>query len=125
MSVATTPRTQPESTNNNNPNPDKPDVWYLAYGSNMSRAKFTGSRGIVPKATARVRVPGWVLAFNIPGLPYSEPAFTSIVPRAGARAVAGYGTEIETETDKAADADAVGAAPVFLDSEKEDASLSK
>jgi gliotoxin/aspirochlorine biosynthesis gamma-glutamylcyclotransferase len=56
-------------------------VWYLAYGSNMSSAKFTGSRGIVPLASARVRVPGWILAFNIPGLPYSEPSFTSIVPR--------------------------------------------
>lgn len=54
-------------------------VWYLAYGSNMSSAKFTGSRGIVPQAIARVRVPGHILAFNIPGLPYSEPTFTSIV----------------------------------------------
>ncbi|MCJ1380196.1 hypothetical protein MMC17_003299 [Xylographa soralifera] len=56
-------------------------LWYFAYGSNMSSAKFTGSRGIVPRAAARVRVPGWVLALNIPGLPYSEPTFTSVVPR--------------------------------------------
>ena len=63
-------------------NGDKPDIWYLAYGSNMSRAKFTGSRGIVPKKAARVRVPGWTLAMNIPGLPYSEPTFLSVVPRA-------------------------------------------
>ncbi|MCJ1352282.1 MAG: hypothetical protein MMC33_002266 [Icmadophila ericetorum] len=56
-------------------------LWYFAYGSNMSSAKFTGSRGIAPLATARVRVPGWVLALNIPGLPYSEPTFTSITPR--------------------------------------------
>ena len=56
-------------------------IWYLAYGSNMSSDKFTGSRGIVPLATAKVRIQGWILAFNIPGLPYSEPTFTSIVPR--------------------------------------------
>lgn len=58
-----------------------PNVWYFAYGSNMSTAKFTGSRGIYPLATARVQVPGWILAFNIPGVPYSEPSFTSIIPR--------------------------------------------
>lgn len=57
-------------------------VWYLAYGSNMSSAKFTGSRGIVPLETARVRIPTWVLTMEIPGLPYSEPSFSSIAPRA-------------------------------------------
>lgn len=57
-------------------------VWYLAYGSNMSSAKFAGSRGIVPLETARVRLPEWVLTLEIPGLPYSEPSFSSIAPRA-------------------------------------------
>ncbi|KAI0176000.1 hypothetical protein GGR52DRAFT_340157 [Hypoxylon sp. FL1284] len=56
-------------------------LWYLAYGSNMSSAKFTGDRGIVPLESARVRVPGWVLTMEIPGLPYSEPSFSSIAPR--------------------------------------------
>lgn len=56
-------------------------IWYLAYGSNMSTEKFTRGRGIIPLATARVRVPDWILAFNIPGLPYSEPTFTSVIPR--------------------------------------------
>ncbi|MCJ1350345.1 MAG: hypothetical protein MMC33_000326 [Icmadophila ericetorum] len=46
----------------------------------MSTAKFTGSRGIVPLATMLVRVPGWTLALNIAGLPYSEPVFASIMP---------------------------------------------
>jgi gliotoxin/aspirochlorine biosynthesis gamma-glutamylcyclotransferase len=68
------------------------DIWYLAYGSNMSRAKFTGGRGIKPKAAARVRVPGWILAFNIPGMPYSEPAFTSIVRRESISGT-GFGSE--------------------------------
>ncbi|KAG9230914.1 gliotoxin biosynthesis protein GliK [Amylocarpus encephaloides] len=63
------------------PKSTKELVWYLAYGSNMSTGKFTGSRGIVPLAAARVRAPGRILAFNIPGLPYSEPTFTSIAPR--------------------------------------------
>jgi hypothetical protein len=47
----------------------------------MSSEKFTGSRGIIPLVKARVRVPNWILAFNVPGLPYSEPSFTSIGPR--------------------------------------------
>jgi hypothetical protein len=56
-------------------------LWYFAYGSNMSKAKFTGSRGIAPIATTRVRLPHWRLIMEIPGLPYSEPAFGSITPR--------------------------------------------
>ncbi|GAW14659.1 hypothetical protein ANO14919_040620 [Xylariales sp. No.14919] len=56
-------------------------VWYFAYGSNMSSAKFTGSRGIVPLDTTRVRIPNWVLTMEIPGMPYSEPSFSSIAPR--------------------------------------------
>ena len=62
--------------------PDRPALlWYFAYGSNMSSQKFIDSRGIFPHAIANVKVPGWRLAFNIPGLPYAEPAFTSIVRR--------------------------------------------
>lgn len=56
-------------------------VWYMAYGSNMSSAKFSGSRGIVPINSARVRIPGWTLVMEIPGIPYSEPSFGSIAPR--------------------------------------------
>jgi len=54
-------------------------IWYFAYGSNMSAKKFTDSRGIRPLDTARVRLPGWTMLMNIPGLPYSEPAFSSVV----------------------------------------------
>ena len=57
------------------------NVWYFAYGSNMSTAKFTGSRRITPLSAARVRLPGWVLTMEIPGTPYSEPSFSSIRPR--------------------------------------------
>jgi hypothetical protein len=60
---------------------DSETLWYFAYGSNMSSAKFTGSRGIVPLDAARVRIPDWQLTMEIPGLPYSEPAFSSLKPR--------------------------------------------
>ena len=60
------------------------NLWYFAYGSNMSTAKFVGSRGIQPLDTARVYLPGWILTMDIPGLPYSEPAFSSIQPVNGA-----------------------------------------
>ena len=56
-------------------------LWYFAYGSNMSSTKFTGSRGIVPLDTARAFVPHWMMTMEIPGLPYSEPAFSSLKPR--------------------------------------------
>ncbi|KAF2276641.1 gliotoxin biosynthesis protein GliK [Westerdykella ornata] len=63
-------------------------LWYVAYGSNMSAAKFTGGRGIAPIDVARVRLPRWVLSMEIPGLPYSEPAFSSISRRGTLRAEA-------------------------------------
>ncbi|KAK7530981.1 gliotoxin biosynthesis protein GliK [Phyllosticta citribraziliensis] len=77
-------------------------VWYFAYGSNMSRAKFIDSRGIQPIKTARARVPGWKLTTEIPGTPYTEPAYTSIRPITGtddakAREVVGVAYLITTE----------------------------
>lgn len=59
------------------PTPDG-HVWYFAYGSNMASAVFVGNRGIQPLETARVRLCGWTLAFDIPGMPYKEPLFASI-----------------------------------------------
>jgi hypothetical protein len=47
----------------------------------MSLATFTGSRGIVPIDTARVRLADWSIIMEIPGLPYSEPSFSSIARR--------------------------------------------
>lgn len=49
----------------------------------MSSSKFTGSRGIHPIKIARARIPGWTLTTEIPGTPYSEPAYTSIRPITG------------------------------------------
>ncbi|KAI1653952.1 hypothetical protein F4813DRAFT_372595 [Daldinia decipiens] len=56
------------------------NVWYLAYGSNLSSTKFTHDRGIVPISIRLVTVPGWTLSLDSAGVPYSEPAFASISP---------------------------------------------
>lgn len=69
-------------------------LWYFAYGSNMSTAKFTGSRGIVPLDKALMRLHGWVLTVEIPGLPYSEPAFSSIRPRPVAKPEAALNPDV-------------------------------
>ncbi|KAH8197405.1 hypothetical protein TruAng_008428 [Truncatella angustata] len=60
--------------------PPTSNTWYLAYGSNLSAAKFIHDRGIVPLDTATVTVPGWILTLDSAGFPYSEPAFGSITP---------------------------------------------
>lgn len=80
-------------------------LWYFAYGSNMSTAKFIGSRGIHPLDIARVWLPGWILTLEIPGLPYSEPAFTSVRPvtdtlEVGAPSVIGVAYLITLEQHK-------------------------
>ncbi|RYO97032.1 hypothetical protein DL765_011330 [Monosporascus sp. GIB2] len=69
-------------------------LWYFAYGSNMSSAKFTGSRGIVPLDTRVVRIPGWVLRMDIPGMPYSEPSFSSVAPRQDTNAEEGIAPDV-------------------------------
>ncbi|KAJ5190096.1 hypothetical protein N7472_009110 [Penicillium cf. griseofulvum] len=55
-------------------------IWYFAYGSNLTSETFRAHRGITPLAAISVRVPGWMLVFDIYGIPYSEPAFASILP---------------------------------------------
>lgn len=57
-----------------------PLIWYFAYGSNLTTETFRAHRGITPLAALPVYVPGWMLVFDIYGLPYSEPAFASISP---------------------------------------------
>lgn len=61
------------------PAPDA-DIWYLAYGSNLSTKKFIHDRGINPISSVSVKVPGWTLSMDSAGVPYSEPAFASILP---------------------------------------------
>jgi len=56
--------------------PDR--VWYFAYGSNMSSEVFRGHRSIDPLAAISVVIPGWTLTFDIYGIPYKEPGYSSI-----------------------------------------------
>lgn len=60
--------------------PPESNVWYLAYGSNVYKEKFIHDRGIVPLSALTVTVPGWVLAMDSAGFPYSDPSFGSISP---------------------------------------------
>lgn len=64
-------------------NPPDQNIWYFAYGSNLSSSIFTGTRKIIPLATKSVSIPGWTLVFDIGGLPYIEPAYASIQPILG------------------------------------------
>jgi len=52
-------------------------VYYLAYGSNLSKATFRGMRGINPLSSQNVHVPSLDLTFDLPGMPYSEPCFAN------------------------------------------------
>lgn len=52
-------------------------VLYLAYGSNLCAETFRGVRGIRPLAQTAVLVPELRLMFDIPGMPYIEPCFSS------------------------------------------------
>src|SRR5262245_36438182 len=60
------------------------DLWYFAYGSNMSPAVFVGRRGIRPLATRW----GWLedhsLRFDLPIGP-GERACATVAPDAGRR----------------------------------------
>lgn len=53
-------------------------VLYLAYGSNLASATFRGRRGIRPLRAIPVHVPALELVFDLPGVPYIEPAFANV-----------------------------------------------
>mmetsp|Transcript_35831 Transcript_35831/g.78445 ORF Transcript_35831/g.78445 Transcript_35831/m.78445 type:complete len:272 (-) Transcript_35831:190-1005(-) len=54
-------------------------VLNFAFGSNLSSSKMS-QRGLIPKSTCRVKLPGWRLVFNQLGYPPIEPSFASITP---------------------------------------------
>lgn len=54
-------------------------IWYFGYGSNMKASVMQG-RGITPLEVRWARVHGYVLTFDVFGLPYSEPSMASIAP---------------------------------------------
>lgn len=51
---------------------------YFAYGSNVNTKTMKGTRGITPSAAYPAVLPGYELVFNVPGLPFVEPAFASV-----------------------------------------------
>ena len=55
----------------------EPTVLYLAYGSNLASSVFRGVRGIRPLAAINVLAPEFMLTFDLPGIPYSEPCFAN------------------------------------------------
>jgi hypothetical protein len=54
-------------------------IWHFGYGSNMKASVMQG-RGITPLEVRWARVHGYVLTFDVFGLPYSEPSMASIAP---------------------------------------------
>ncbi|KAK8092441.1 uncharacterized protein PG998_014926 [Apiospora kogelbergensis] len=61
--------------------PPQGNIWYLAYGSNLSSSKFIKDRGIHPLDVVVVSVPGFTLALESMGFPYREPSFATIRAR--------------------------------------------
>jgi len=60
-------------------------VWYFAYGSNMQSATLRGRRGIAYRRSVAVRVRGWRLVLDKPGLIAPDrQTFANIVPEATA-----------------------------------------
>jgi gliotoxin/aspirochlorine biosynthesis gamma-glutamylcyclotransferase len=56
------------------------NVWYFAYGSNMNRSVFEERRKIKPIESSPAILSNYSLAWEIPGLPWQEPAFASVQP---------------------------------------------
>lgn len=56
----------------------QPNVFYLAYGSNLSAETFLGRRGIKPLSSQNVHCPTLTLTFDLPGIPYVEPCFANV-----------------------------------------------
>ena len=56
---------------------------YFAYGSNVNTKTMTGVRGITPSKSYPAVLYGYKLVFNVPGLPFVEPAFASVMKISG------------------------------------------
>ena len=53
-------------------------VYYFAYGSNINPKTFEGVRNMRPTVSIPCVLRGYALVFNVPGVPYVEPAFASV-----------------------------------------------
>jgi hypothetical protein len=63
--------------------PAADEVWYFAFGSNMSSATLTGRRRVVPRRSVPAMLPQYGLSFGMLGAPYSEPGFAVLQPLLG------------------------------------------
>lgn len=57
---------------------DASRVNYFAYGSNINPSTFQGVRNMKPTASVPCVLRDYELVFNVPGVPYVEPAFASV-----------------------------------------------
>ncbi len=53
---------------------------YFAFGSNMASSTMTNLRNIEPISSTAAILPHHALRFNVPGMPYLEPAYASVEP---------------------------------------------
>jgi len=54
-------------------------IWYFAYGANMSPDVLVKQRKVNPQKQVIVGLPDYALEFNVPGVPYSEPAMAGLI----------------------------------------------
>ena len=58
-------------------------VNYFAYGSNVGSKTFSTRRNIQPKSVQNGKILDYQLSFNVPGVPFLEPAFASVTRKKG------------------------------------------
>ena len=58
-------------------------VNYFAYGSNVGSKTFSTRRNIQPKRVQNGKILDYQLSFNVPGVPFLEPAFASVTRQKG------------------------------------------
>ena len=80
---------------------------YFAFGSNMASSTMTDLRGLSPLNASAAMLPGHVLRFNVPGLPFVEPSSASVEPAATTAIAAA-----DAEDDEDAAAPGGGRGPV-------------
>lgn len=62
---------------------DDDEVWSFAFGSNLHPEVRERRCGLHPSLMVPAQLPGWRLVFDLPGVPWVEPAMASIVPAPG------------------------------------------
>ncbi|RDL40063.1 Uncharacterized protein BP5553_00042 [Venustampulla echinocandica] len=67
----------PETSIERLTSPKEKTILYLAYGSNLARETFQGTRGVKPLSSVNVHAPTLALTFDLPGIPYLEPCFAN------------------------------------------------